>query len=418
MKFVSINEKNIITSVSKKNIGLGDCKIMKIDTNYKDEELLGKQIVFEKQNLKIAIICNWHDNCGISTYTEYLVNSLSKISQIKIFSEINKSSSEEVVYCWKRGESMAMTIQKIKEWSPDFIIIQHEYGLFPKATHFLKMLQDIDNIPYMVVLHSVYEHLDKTICTSAIKNIVVHSSPAKDMLKKLGNNGEIFVISHGCVKFDNVQELWNIFQTPYCIVQFGFGFFYKGVDRAIQAVAHLKKTSEKYKDIFYCYLCSNNDKCNNIHNDYYEYLQKIKIELDVEDNVVIIQQYNTEEIINNYLRTAKIAIFPYLTDSNNTVYGASGAIRIAMANKIPVIASESHLFDDLDGIVPRPKTHLELAKEMSKIFSNGSYKEELLNKADAYLNNNTWDIIARKYLDVAMDIIKKDKIVIPNCKVS
>jgi glycosyltransferase involved in cell wall biosynthesis len=82
------------------------------------------------------------------------------------------------------------------------------------------------------------------------------------------------------------------------------------------------------------------------------------------------------------------------------VFGASGAIRVAMANKIPVIASEGHMFDDLEGIVPRPGNYTELAKEIDEIFSNDKYKKLILNRIDNYVNNNTWDHIADKYLNI------------------
>src|SRR5205814_2077798 len=143
-------------------------------------------------------------------------------------------------------------VESIKNYDPDFVIIQHEFGLFSKAGYFLQLLQGIDRFPYVLTMHSVYEHLDKAVCTSAVKNIVVHTEEGKNVLRRVGNNNNIFVIPHGCVKIPEQDELWNIFQTPYAIVQFGFGFYYKGVDTALEAIAHLKKTQpNKYKDIFY-----------------------------------------------------------------------------------------------------------------------------------------------------------------------
>lgn len=360
----------------------------------------------EPKDLKIALICNWQDKCGISTYTEFLVNALKlKIKEIKVFSEENNSNDPNVVYCWKRGHSMLPALAKIKEYNPDLVLIQHEFGIFPKATYFLQMLQLLSNIPYVVALHSVYEHLDKTICTSSIKNIIVHTEEAKSTLRKLGNNNNVYVVPHGCVENPKCEELWNIFQTPYAIVQFGFGFYYKGVDRALDAIAYLKKADPKFNDIFYCYLCSQNDNTSYVHEHYYNFLLEKIEELNLGNNVVIIKGYHSEEIINNYLRTAKLAIFPYTPDPTNIVYGASGAIRIAMANKIPVLASESHLFDDLEGIVPRPNNHLSLAKEIDEIFSNWKYRKAILDKSENFIKENTWDKVANKYIEVFRKII-------------
>jgi len=39
-----------------------------------------------------------------------------------------------------------------------------------------------------------------------------------------------------------------------------------------------------------------------------------------------------------------------------------------MANGIPVIASDSHLFDDLEGVVPKAHDTMTLADEIAKVF--------------------------------------------------
>jgi glycosyltransferase involved in cell wall biosynthesis len=80
------------------------------------------------------------------------------------------------------------------------------------------------------------------------------------------------------------------------------------------------------------------------------------------------------------------------------VYGASGAIRVAMANGIPVIASSCHQFDDLEGVVPRPGDPSEIAEEIDHVFSSEKYRKQLLEKSARYLQENTWDISADRYL--------------------
>ncbi len=215
------------------------------------------------------------------------------------------------------------------------------------------------------------------------------------------------MIPHGCVKFrpEDTTELWNIFQTPYALMQFGFGFFYKGVDRVLDAIHHLKTSQEKFKDIFYVYLCSDNPHTSVVHTQYYNHLLAKIDSLGLHDNAVIIRKFQTEQTINAYLRTAKIALFPYSQDPKNTVYGASGAIRVAMANNCPVIASSSHMFDDLEGVLPRPADHLELAKAIDKIFSNEKYRKGLLERQANYMTENTWEVTAERYLALYQKIV-------------
>ena len=69
-----------------------------------------------------------------------------------------------------------------------------------------------------------------------------------------------------------------------------------------------------------------------------------------------------------------------------------------MANKIPVIASESHQFDDLEGVVPRPHDYISLANEIDEIFSNAAYRNNLLKMQDKYIEANNWVNTAERSL--------------------
>lgn len=403
--FVYYNKFNVIKVTSEKSIRVKDYTEKEVKSDYTIGSKISPERIKEIQELKIAFICNWDQPCGISTYSKYLVNAIQpKVKEIKIFSEKEY---------WKRGESMVGCLQAVQKYNPDLILIQHEFGLFPNASHFLTMLQMLEHTPYAITLHSVYEHLDKTICTSAIKNIIVHTDEAKNVLRNLGNDSNITVIPHGCMTVDDTSELWNIFKTPYAIIQFGFGFFYKGVDVAIESINKLKQSDvEKYKDIFYCYLCSENPNNKNIHEEYYNYLLDKINNLNLQDNVAIIRKYQTDKSLSNYLRTAKIAIFPYLTDPNNTVYGSSGAIRVAMAHGIPVIASKSHLFDDLQDVIPRCNSVLGFATQIDRIFSNYEYKQQIITKQFEFIKKNNWDMVADRYLGLYPELvgdIKKEK---------
>ena len=143
---------------------------------------------------------------------------------------------------------------------------------------------------------------------------------------------------------------------------------------------------------------------DNIHNEYYNNLTKKVEELELQNNVLLIRGFVNEGILENYLRTVKLVIFPYIQEENNVVYGASGAIKIAMTHNVPVIASYSHLFDDLKNVVPKISDHVELAKEIDKIFSSDKYKKELIEKNHEYIRNNSWENISMMYLKTISDI--------------
>lgn len=374
---------------------------------------VGKKIVFNRGQrpgrMRLAVLTNWGDACGIATYTKYLVDALApKVDACKIFAEIRSSPPDdghEVSYCWRRGEPMRAAIREVLDWEPSVVLVQHEYGIFPRTSYFLQMIQDLRDTPYVVTMHSVYEHLDKTVSSSAMRNIVVHTRTGEECLRRLGNRNRVFVIPHGCVAFDEVGELWNTWQTPYPVVQFGFGFRYKGVDVALRAIAHLKRSQPaKYRDIFYTYFCSENAHVRNIIDEYHRELSGLVRDLGIEDNVAIVRGFQSDQTLNNCLRSSRLAVFPYVTDPKNVVYGASGAIRIAMANGGPVIASSSRMFDDVEGVLPRPASPEALAAEIDLVFSDARHRQDVVDRAASYVRENSWAATAERYLSVLQQV--------------
>lgn len=419
--YLFIDKQNIVKMVSHQKLITNRYKVVSYPHYISPAEatlLIGKTVKFgsnKNQPVRLALLANWSDLCGISTYTKFLIDTLApKLDSLKIFSEDrgqDKSISDgyDVEYSWTRGKSMIETIKKIIAWKPTIVLIQHEFGIFPKANYFLPMMGLLAEakIPTVTTLHSVYEHLDKSVCTSAMKNVIVHSVSAQNCLRNTLNHKDqqSWVIPHGCIDFGNVEPLWNFYGVPYPLIQFGFGFSYKGVDIALEAIASLKKKNDKFKDIFYCYLCSESEHAKNIHADYYRKINQKIIDLGLEDNATIQRGFFTEDELNNYLRTSRCAIFPYLTDKKNVVFGASGAVRISMANNVPVIASASNMFDDLEGVLPRPFGAEALASEIEKVFTNETYKNELLAKQRKYIIDNSWKVTAQRYYDVLKELV-------------
>jgi hypothetical protein len=190
----------------------------------------------------------------------------------------------------------------------------------------------------VVALHSVYEHLDKTICTAPDPR---GGGPQQEgqgtSCASAATRMPVFVVPHGCFRFpDDASELWNIFHNAVHHRPVRLRLPLQGRrPRAGGRQPPEEERTPSSRDIFYCYLCSENPhNCHICTTSTSTYLQELAGKLGIADNVAVIRGYQDEKIINTYLRTAKLAIFPYKNNPDNVVYGASGAIRIAMANRI------------------------------------------------------------------------------------
>lgn len=379
-----------------------NCKIVNGVIKFKKQKRLAK-------DLKLALVGNWKMRCGIASYSENLWPEVVKhVGSFKLFIEENdlwtddihnmgnlKLSDNDISICWKRGTSSKKLIEELKEYDPDIIWIQHEFGLWPNATQWLSMMHQLSDFRVIVTQHSVFHHQDKTICEAAIPEIVTHLNGGYNVLvNEKQVPGKVYVIPHGC--FLPVKErLWNFYKSERTFLQFGFGFRYKGWENSIKAVAILK---DKYPDVFFTGLFSESPYNKVEHQIYYNELMILIEELGIKENIAIIRGYQSDVTLDSFLKTNKATVFPYVSHPSHEVFGASGAARLAMSRCLPVITSSVNHFSDLNTI--KADTPEEIANQLDLIFSNHKARENQINIQNEYLENNSWEKIGLMYIDL------------------
>lgn len=377
---------------------------------FKNGQIVSKLARKSAKKLKIALVGNWKMQCGIATYSENLWSQVVKhVGDFKLFIENNDSCTgtlneiggktidpDKVVACWRRGDSLKELSTAIKEYDPDIVWIQHEFGLWPNAMHWLSFMNQMAGYRVIVTMHSVFHHRDKTIVEAAMPEIVVHLDGGLDVLKNQKHiPGKVYVIPHGCFPCTNRERLWNFYKSEKTFMQFGFGFRYKGWENSIKAVAILK---EKYPDVFFTGLFSESPHNKPEHELYYNELMELVTELGVEENVALLRGYQSEETLDSYMRTNQATVFPYISHPLHEVYGASGAARIAMAKALPVVTSSVNHFSDLPTM--KADTPEEIAAALEKLFIDPVAREAQIKRQIAYVNENTWENVALKYISL------------------
>jgi len=350
--------------------------------------------------LRVALVGVYRIQCGISTYAEQMFPRIaSQVTECKIFAEYAEDVPEEdnVMRCWQRGEPLTELIANIHEFDPDVVYVEHEFGIFPNARYWLSFVAQMQNYKLFVKQHSVFYHKDKLVCEAAVPNIIVHTNIGKQVLLEKGVTANVFVIPHGCFPCANTKRYWNMYHSQHTIVQFGFGFEYKGWDIALNAVALLKDT---FPDIFYTGLFSESKFNTILHENYYNKLSTLITDLGIENNVALIRGYQSDAALDSYLKTNQIAIFPYVRNGEHTVYGATGAARLAMAAGTPTICSDVPQFDDVEGVCPRPGCAEDLAKEIEILFGSKGTRDKQVERQNKWLNDNSWDNIVKRHLDL------------------
>lgn len=421
MRYVGVKNENIyvVSNVFFLNkefkivevpASLGDVSSTDLVTYYKfkDDKFICINDFKSAKKLKVALVTNWKMRCGIATYSEYLYSEIIKhVGDYKFFIEKNEKPTgpfsaghnitipdEKIVSCWTRGDSLKELVKEIKEYNPDVVLIQHEFGIWPNARYWLSLMNQLSKYRVIVTMHSVFYHRDKTIVEAAIPEIVVHLKGAADVLKnEKGVPGKVYLIPHGSFPCSNREKLWNFYKSNKTFMQFGFGFRYKGWENSIRATAILK---EKYSDVFFTGLFSESPFSKIDHDLYYNELMELVNKLGLEENVAIIRGFQSDASLDSYLRTNQATIFPYVSSPEHEVFGASGAARMAMSKGLPVITSSVNHFSDLPTV--KADTAEDMAKCLDKLFTDSKARNEQIERQIAYLNDTTWEKVAEKYI--------------------
>lgn len=380
-----------------------------VDYRYRDGKFFSSIEPKERSSLRIAIVSNFKQQCGISTYIENLLPYiLPQVGDYRLFIEETSVSTGNFLQvgdfalkegsclpCWKRGEGLSRLVEEIKKFKPDIIWFQHEYGLWSNARHWLAMMTQLRSYRTIVTLHSIYHHKDKSIIEASIPEAVVHLQGAVDLLKrekKVG--GKVWLIPHGCGEV-KPGRLWNLYKSKETFIQLGFGFRYKRFEEAIKATAILK---QKYKDIFFTALFSKSPNALMEHEVYRNELMELIERLDLRENVAILDGFQSDETIDAYLRTNQVATFLYGMDPQHEVYGASGASRLAMTTGMPIISSSIPHFSDMPTL--KANNAEELAHQLDLLFSSEEEKVRQVERQNEWLKGNGWSLQAEKYLKV------------------
>lgn len=359
------------------------------------------------KKLKLAFVGNWKMQCGIATYSENLLPEVARhFGDFKLFVERNDQPtgpiniigdvavpSEKVLPCWKRGESLTTLANAIKEYDPDVVWIQHEFGIWPNASYWLALMSQLSDYRVVVTMHSVFHHRDKTIVEAAMPEIIVHLDGAKKVLQQeKGIMSPIHVMPHGCAPVHDTERLWNFYKTDHTFMQFGFGFRYKGWEKCIQATSILK---QKYPDVFFTGLFSESHFNMADHQVYYDELMRLIQDLGLHDNVAIIRGYQSDAALDSYMRTNQVVVLPYISAPGHEVFGVSGAARMAMSKVVPVVTTTVNHFSDVPTV--KADSSEEIADALDRLFSNWLARKQQVDRQLEFLNDNTWEKVGLRH---------------------
>lgn len=377
--------------------------------------------------MKIAFVGTYPPRqCGIGTFTNNLIKSMlvntgsKNISDLANVIALNDPGEEEN---YDYPEEVKFTIRQ--EHQRDYInaaryinlsdaqvcILNHEFGIFggDDGVYILSMLYRL-KIPVIVVFHTVLsepsfvqENIVREIGKLAHK-VVVMSHKAKKMLQKHYDTpeGKIKIIEHGVpyypgISHQKIKEKYN-FNGRKVLLTFGLLSRNKGIETVINALPAVVK---KHPDVLYIVMGKTHPNVlKHAGEEYRNYLNLLVKRHNLENNVIFLKTFLSEEVLFEYLRACDIYITPYLNEAQIT----SGTLSYAVGAGAAVLSTPywhaSELLADGRGRLFDFNDSKQLTSVLNEILDDPEKIETLRKNAFEYGKTLHWQLIGNKYLSL------------------
>lgn len=357
--------------------------------------------------------------CGIATYTDYLVHGVGKVDptlEIKIVAErgasLIKREKFEVIPCWDRNENYVDPIISHSK-DADVIHIQHEYSIYKFDGRLPSVLQGLDaDTKKIITIHclrpaqfsergAVDEDYAARIAGLA-DEVIVHLPTQEAILARLGiPSKKIHVIPHGTELSEEDKEVSrNRFELPVrakILLMFGFIKPHKNFHIVLEAFVEIL---EKFRDVYFFIAGGLAPSASEKDREYAQFMTKRIEELKLEKNVIFPNKFFPNEDVPYLLRAADIVLFPYYEEDRS----ASGSFHLAIGAKRPIIASRIPKFEELknicDELLVLPYNSSGIARIAIRLFEDQEFQQYVFDRTNEYRNHTSWHAVASQHLEV------------------
>jgi len=356
--------------------------------------------------------------CGIATYTDYLIQGLLKAVQdtnVRIICETGarqfRRERVEVIPCWHRDEDYVESIL-LQTRGLDVVHIQHEYSIYRFDERLPTLLRSLEGITKRIItIHCVrprqfsnvetIEDFTREIAFGS-DQVIVHLQSAKEILGRLGVPQEkIHVVAHGTelsdVKKKVARDRLRLPKTSKIFVMFGFVKPHKCTHIALEAV---KQMSEEIEDVCFFLAGGLAPTASEKDREYVIYLKSRIEELGMREKVIFPEKFFPNEDVPYILGAADVILFPYYEEDRSS----SGSLHLSIGAKRPVIASRIPKFADLgdvcDELLVLPYNSSSIAEVTLRLFKDVEFERYVMERIEAYRKRTSWLSTAAKHLEV------------------
>lgn len=376
--------------------------------------------------MKLAFISTYVPReCGIGTFTNNLVGSMLNGDQDSVEGYVVAINDCDLSYAYPPEVSHVIRQEQQVDYleaanfinlsGADICILEHEFGIYggQNGVYILPLLHRI-KIPIIVTLHTVLNtpsYNERAVLVEICKmasRVVVMSHKAVEFLTEIYDVSEakIVFIEHGVpdIHFDSTQCKKDFkLEGTKLLLTFGFIGRNKGIETVIKA---LPKITEKYPDVVYMILGKTHPNVlRHSGEEYRNHLQRLVKTLHLDEHVIFLNEFFSQNELFKYLAACDIYITPYVNQAQIT----SGTLSYALGAGCAVVSTPywhaAELLVDGRGRLFDFNQPDELATILEELLGNPADLKEIQLKAAEYGKNITWPMTGQKYLDVAKELL-------------
>jgi glycosyltransferase involved in cell wall biosynthesis len=352
--------------------------------------------------------------CGLATFASALTRALEstgrcEVDVVRSLEEPAADRHRSVRAHLLRGDRLSQRRAADALNRTDVAVVQHEYGIYggEHGAELLAVLRDV-SVPLLVVLHTVLTRPSpgqretlRTVCGRANVVVVMSAAARQRLLAHYDVPADkVVVIPHGVSPSFSGRHGRPV---PGRVLTWGLIGPGKGIEWAIRAMAEL---GDLVPAPHYLVAGQTHPKVLQADGETYrESLRELARQVGVGERVMFDSTYRPSEALPDLAASAEVVLLPYESDEQVT----SGVLIEAVAAGRPVVATAfPHAVELLScgaGLTVPSRDPAALSAALREVLTTPALAASMTAAAKAQASRLHWPVVARRYLDVAEQLM-------------
>jgi glycosyltransferase involved in cell wall biosynthesis/predicted transcriptional regulator len=357
--------------------------------------------------------------CGIATFTQDLVNAISKQQSISppVIMAINDQGGyydypSEVKLQVEREEveSFSSLARSVNESGIDAVNIQHEYGLFGGnwGDHLISFMAEVDK-PIITTLHTILQDpppdarrvMDEVLQMSNM--VIVLARVGAQILEEVYDTlpFKVRYIPHGCpnvpfVKSSTAKKGLDL-EDRYVLSTFGLISRGKGIEYAIRS---LPEVVDMRPDVLYLVIGETHPEVRKHEGESYrQSLLDLVADLGIGDNVRFVNRFLSKSDLIRFLQATDTYILPY----PNREQISSGTMLYALCTGKAIVTTPflhaEEVINEGAAVGCEFKDPISITECVKRFIELEDIKEQYEQQAYEYTRDKIWPNVAMRYIN-------------------